>query len=82
MVSHTLPINFLTITNNDVTGTIQLAREMLSFTFMHPKRMITPIFLNLIPISISRFTSFKVTFKLPSYVAVLLIFNNYSRKVK
>ena len=81
MVSHTFPINFLTITNNDVTGTIQLAREMPNFTFMHPKRMIT-LKKNLIPISISRFTSFKVTFKLPSHVAVLLIFNNYSRKVK
>ena len=35
MVSHTLPINSLSIINDDVTGTKQLARDMPNFTFMH-----------------------------------------------
>ena len=34
MESQTLPINFLSIINDDVTGTIQLARYMPNFTFM------------------------------------------------
>ena len=34
MESQNLPINFLSIINDDVTGTIQLARYMPNFTFM------------------------------------------------